>query len=260
MARFRMSAFVSASVLAGALFGAASVMRLPAQAQLISPDEQLSVSMDLLPGETYEAFIARAEVEAARQIDNYFELTGADGVLLTLNGSNAGLLAPVLEVTISREQWTAFPQVDYWATYFTDSDVLLGLSEPAPQPNPAVADSDLEENDALASEDAPSSGSATITAPTSGGDSITPTSDEDEPVEPQTGITTPASEVAPFEPTPGAGTTDSGGEVDFEDSNDFEFVPEGGTEGLTTEDGAIQPQTGIDEATEGDVQVIQEPD
>ncbi|MEO0410177.1 MAG: hypothetical protein AAF289_22755, partial [Cyanobacteria bacterium P01_A01_bin.135] len=145
MDRFTVRAAIGTGVLTGALLLGTAVVMAPARAQLISPDEQLSVSLNLLPGETYEAFLQRAEGEAAGQIDNYFERTGADSVLLTLNGSHEGLVAPVMEVAVSREQWAGFSQVDYWATYFTDSDVLLGLSEPDSPASPTVADEEEPE-------------------------------------------------------------------------------------------------------------------
>ncbi len=251
------AATIKAAALSLSLMTAGVAFVLPAKAQVSAPAQQLSISVALLPGESYEAFVKRAGQTAQVQVQRYFETSSADSVLVTLNGSNAGLIAPVLDLNVTREQWTAVPQTEQWATYFPDSEVLLGLAEPAPQPDPAVArdgsDSDTAEADQNRQ---PSSTSVTITAPTGSDGAIDSVgrevagdrvdgATEDGAIQPQTSGTTPDSNVAPLEVAPNAGTTSSGGVVDAEDSNDFEFVPDNNPDSLTDENGAIQPETSI---------------
>ncbi|MGB3614452.1 MAG: hypothetical protein WBA10_11730 [Elainellaceae cyanobacterium] len=258
---------VSVSVLAGSVLAGSGQ---PVQAQSVEQAEQLSVALNVLPGESYDAFIERAEAETQLQVESYFQRTAADSVMVTFNGNNEGLIAPVLELAVTREQWAAAPQTKRWATYFLDSDVLLGLADPAPQPNPAIAEDGTAGSDGIAGEPTEDPGAAsaegstttTISVPTDDGGSITPTAEDgstgDDAVQPQTSSTTPTSEAAPFEATPEAGTTNNSDVVDFEDSNDFEIVPDSNDGDLTNEDGAIQPQTSTTEDNSDDVRVIGE--
>ncbi|MGF1515889.1 MAG: hypothetical protein ACFB5Z_19630 [Elainellaceae cyanobacterium] len=243
----------------------------PAQAQVVSPEEQLSISMTLLPGESYEDFVERAEEAVEQQVQRFFQRSAASSVLVIFNGQNAGLIAPVLELSVTRTQWTAAPETEQWATYFPGSDVLLGIAEPA-QPEPPVAEGDAEnevaEEDTAAEEviDAPASEPAdsgvTISVPTGNSEAAGSAADEG-PVQPQTSTTTPESNVAPLEVTPNAGTTANEDVVDFEDSNDFETVPGNSGDDLVNDDGAIQPQTTFaqpEDLPSDDAEVIVEPD
>lgn len=232
------------------LFGAASTaLAQSAPVQVAAPADQLSISMSLLPEESCEDFVERAEEAVEQQVQRYFQRTAADRVMVTFNGSNAGLVAPVLELDVTREQWTAVPQTVQWATYFPSGEVLLGLAEPAPQPNPAVTESEENAEEERQPAGTTASPTVTVTTPSGDGDSEGDGSGsaddltQEGAIQPQTSTTTPDSDVAPLEVTPDAGTTSSGGTVDFEDSNDFETVPDDSSDSLTTEDGAIQPQT-----------------
>ncbi|MGF1537814.1 MAG: hypothetical protein ACFB4J_15225 [Elainellaceae cyanobacterium] len=223
------------------LFGAVgTALAQSAPAQVTAPADQLSISMSLLPGESYEDFVERAEEAVAQQVQRYFQRTAAERVMVTFNGSNSGLVAPVLELDVTREQWTAVPQTVQWATYFPDGEVLLGLAEPAPQPNPAVTETDGgEPSQPTVTEDSPA---VTITTPSgdvdsaidagadsSGGDRADDATQED--TQPAPSTITPDSDVAPLEVPPDAGTTSSGSTIDSEDSNDLETVPDDNSDG-----------------------------
>lgn len=106
---------------------------------------RVSVAIDSFPEESYETLVRRAETTARaaaqRSFDSDILITE---VVVTIVGENAGAVAPILALEVSRNQWRSRPDTQRWATYFRASRALLGYERPTPPTatTPGVAPAD----------------------------------------------------------------------------------------------------------------------
>lgn len=145
---------------------------------------RVSVSIEVSsPNERYENFLRRAELVARAAVQRSFDtdllITEA---LVTVVGEHRGLVAPVLEIKVTRPQWRSRPDPAYWATYFSTARSLLGYggrpatatvapppvpTTPQPVPAPAVvpAQPPVTNEAPPAPTDVPAPGGVTIPIP-----------------------------------------------------------------------------------------------
>lgn len=106
---------------------------------------RVDVTLDVLPGETFELLLHRAEAIARAATQRSFDrelLVNEVNVMIMaqLNGN----LAPILSLQVSRENWRARPDPKIWSIYYRTSKTLLKLNAPAtvlsvPTPTPTTA-------------------------------------------------------------------------------------------------------------------------
>lgn len=96
---------------------------------------RVDVSLTSQTDETYENFLRRAEAvaraAAQRSFDGDILVTEVE---VTIVGEHNGAIAPVLLLSVSRKNWKNRPDAQYWATYFSNSKLLLNFQPPTPQP------------------------------------------------------------------------------------------------------------------------------
>ena len=106
----------------------------------------VSVSLNRQPRESYDSLVRRAEAVARAAAQRSFDgdILVTD-VAVTILGQNEGTIVPVLRLKVSRQAWRSSPDTQSWATYFRDSQALLGLNNPngqspttEPTPTPEV--------------------------------------------------------------------------------------------------------------------------
>jgi len=89
---------------------------------------RVEVTLDVQPGESYDALIRRAEVvaraAAQRSFDRDILITD---VLIMVTAQNEASVAPILSLEATRTQWRSIPDAHRWATYYRSSKNLLGL-------------------------------------------------------------------------------------------------------------------------------------
>ena len=90
---------------------------------------RLNVSVARQPGEGYRSFVRRAEgvARAAAQRSFDRDILVSD-VAVTIIGQNNGSIAPILDLKVTRQNWRSRPDAQRWATYFPDTQKLLGFS------------------------------------------------------------------------------------------------------------------------------------
>ncbi|ACK68556.1 putative FHA domain containing protein [Gloeothece citriformis PCC 7424] len=101
------------------------------------------------PQESYEELLQRAEKLAKVTIDTRLKQDPSlDEIKVIIVGENQGAIAPLLMVKATRQGWINRPQVRPWATYFTDSRLLLGFDQPevTPEPNQPTPQPPTAEN------------------------------------------------------------------------------------------------------------------
>ncbi len=99
--------------------------------------------------QTAQAYTARTEVSLTRQSDESYEnlLRRAEAVArataqrsfdgdilvtevsVTISGQNGAAIAPILLLEVSRSNWKRRPDSQFWATYFPNTEFLLGFME-----------------------------------------------------------------------------------------------------------------------------------
>lgn len=102
-----------------------SVFSPPVQAYT----SRVDVVLDVLPEETYETLLRRAEAVARaatqRSFDRDILVTDVSVVITAQNRSS---IVPILTLTATRSQWQGRPDPRNWATYYTSARGLLGLT------------------------------------------------------------------------------------------------------------------------------------
>lgn len=90
---------------------------------------RLSVSVARQPRESYRSFVRRAETIARAAAQRSFDrdILVSD-IAVTIIGQNNGSIAPVLALNVTRQNWRRRPDAQRWATYFPDTQTLLGFS------------------------------------------------------------------------------------------------------------------------------------
>lgn len=85
--------------------------------------------------ESYEQLMQRGENLAQSTINTRLKQNPSlDQIKVIIVGENEGAIAPLMSVQVSRQGWMNTPQVRYWATYFTDSRLLLGFDQAVATP------------------------------------------------------------------------------------------------------------------------------
>ena len=115
---------------------------LPAIAQTtVNADVHLEASED----ESYRVFIARAEANAAVKVQSLFDqdLLRTE-VRVTVLGQRSAVIAPVLKLRVSRQEWTSYPDPEIWSIYYPEAKAFLFTEELAP-PAPAESPEMMEE-------------------------------------------------------------------------------------------------------------------
>lgn len=124
---------------------------------------RVNVSLTSKSDETYENFLRRAEAvaraAAQRSFDGDILVTE---VAITIVGEHQGAIAPILLLSVSRQNWKNRPDTQYWATYFSNSKLLLDFEAPIPLPEATPNSSVAPPNPTLPPEAVPNP----ITTPT----------------------------------------------------------------------------------------------
>lgn len=90
--------------------------------------------IDTLVDENYETLLRRAEAVARAAAQRSFDQDIlATEVSVIVAGQNAGAIAPILDLRVSRQQWRNRPDPQVWATYYRSARSLL-LFDQAPAP------------------------------------------------------------------------------------------------------------------------------
>jgi hypothetical protein len=105
---------------------------------------RVSVSLQRQPNESFETFISRAEAAARAAAQQNFTGSATSDVSVTVLGESAGLVAPLLSLEVTRDNWRSRSDPQQWATYYSDARTLLGFESLAPataaQPTPTAPD------------------------------------------------------------------------------------------------------------------------
>lgn len=90
---------------------------------------RLNVSLARQPSESYRSFVRRAEAVARAAAQRSFDrdILVSD-IAVTIVGQNNGSIAPILSLNVSRPNWRRRPDAQRWATYFPDTQKLLGFT------------------------------------------------------------------------------------------------------------------------------------
>jgi hypothetical protein len=91
--------------------------------------------IDTLADENYETLLRRAEAVARAAAQRSFDQDIlATEVSVIVAGHNAGAIAPILDLRVSRQQWRNRPDPQVWATYYRSARSLLFFNQqPATQ-------------------------------------------------------------------------------------------------------------------------------
>lgn len=190
---------------------------------------QVNVSLQRQPNESFETLINRAEAAARATAQQNFANNAASDVAVTVLGESAGLVAPLLSLEVSRDNWRNRPDPQQWATYYSNARTLLGFESLAPataaQPTPAV----------------PSQPTAEATDPTTASPTAQPAAS---PI--PTIVAPPAAQASPTSGTPSNATP----------ANTAPGEPQQapGTPGVQPSDPSNQQPAGQSESTTGDSQ------
>ncbi|MGP1382048.1 MAG: hypothetical protein ACTS2F_00730 [Thainema sp.] len=112
-----------------ALGGTVGVMQ-SAIAPLVAQAYTARVDLTLASGkeETYEVLLNRAENVARAAVQRSFDadLLATDVIVIVV-GDRGGIVAPIMDVRVSRAEWRSRPDVAYWGDYYLDARALLGF-------------------------------------------------------------------------------------------------------------------------------------
>jgi hypothetical protein len=128
---------LSVSLLSVLSFGGISWLTLaaiaPQSAQAYTAN--VSVSLNRQPNENFQSFMRRAEsvarAAAQRSFDRDILVTD---VAVTVLGQNDGAIVPLLSLKVSRQAWKSRPDPQRWASYFPNTQLLLGIKDPDNRP------------------------------------------------------------------------------------------------------------------------------
>jgi hypothetical protein len=94
---------------------------------------QTNVTLDVLPSESYDTLIRRAEAvaraAAQRSFDRDLLINQISVVILAQNQANT---VPILTLSTTRSQWRSRPDARRWATYYPSAKPLLGFDNRQP--------------------------------------------------------------------------------------------------------------------------------
>ena len=91
----------------------------------------VNVPIEWEANETYEGLTRRAEMTARATAQQSFDRDILiTEVAITVLGTSGEIVVPLLLLQVSREDWRARPDPQYWATYYNSARELLQLSQP----------------------------------------------------------------------------------------------------------------------------------
>lgn len=91
---------------------------------------RIALSLNRLQGESYDAYLRRAEVFAGLGIQRTFlsdPLTSE--VKITVINEGFGIAMPIMDVQVTRSQWRQNPDPQDWASYYDGAPTSLDLLE-----------------------------------------------------------------------------------------------------------------------------------
>ncbi|MDX2239782.1 MAG: hypothetical protein NW224_03760 [Leptolyngbyaceae cyanobacterium bins.302] len=122
--------------ISGGWFAWNAIAPLPVHAYVA----RTSVVLDVQAGESYSAFLSRAETVARAAVQRNFDRDILiSEVYIVMVGQRQGQATPVLSVRVSRNQWRSRPDSRRWATYFPTARTLLGFGTSPAKPTPPAA-------------------------------------------------------------------------------------------------------------------------
>ncbi len=128
---------LSVSLLSVLSFGGISWLTLAAIAPQIAQayTANVSVSLNRQPNESFQSFMRRAESVARAAAQRSFDgdILVRD-VAVTVLGQNDGAIVPLLSLKVSRQAWKSRPDPQRWASYFPNTQLLLGIKDPENRP------------------------------------------------------------------------------------------------------------------------------
>lgn len=128
---------LSVSLLSVLSFGSISWLTLAAIAPQIAQayTANVSVSLNRQPNESFQSFMRRAESVARAAAQRSFDgdILVRD-VAVTVLGQNDGAIVPILSLKVSRQAWKSRPDPQRWASYFPNTQLLLGIKDPENRP------------------------------------------------------------------------------------------------------------------------------
>ncbi|MFM8295574.1 MAG: hypothetical protein ACKN9E_13640 [Microcystaceae cyanobacterium] len=107
---------------------------------------QIPLTLYRQPNEEFNAFVQRARVLTTETLKQRFERDqDLNQLRVVVMGVNNGDVAPLLAVTMSREQWRSAGNASPYISYFPDSQALLNFQGPplpteANSPSPAMTE------------------------------------------------------------------------------------------------------------------------
>jgi hypothetical protein len=105
---------------------------------------RVDLAIDRLPEENYETLLRRAEMVARAAAQRSFDqdiLVTEVSIIIT--AQNQGMIAPVLALEVSRNEWKKRPDPQRWATYFKTARSLLLFDQPSTPENAKTATTPL---------------------------------------------------------------------------------------------------------------------
>ncbi len=121
------NSFIVFASLAGLGFGSLLVLADKPTVTRVQT-RQLNLSLTTYERESYEDFLLRVEALAKENLNVLFQQNPSlQAVKILISGENQGLIAPVLSVSVSRQNWLMRPYVRTWGNYYENSKLLLGF-------------------------------------------------------------------------------------------------------------------------------------
>ncbi|PSN20167.1 hypothetical protein C7271_03555 [filamentous cyanobacterium CCP5] len=113
------------------LVGTGSLWSLPtaiAPPAAIAYTTRLNLFLTRSDQESFEALLRRAEITARAGVQRSFDADIlASTAVITVVADSQGITVPLLTVEVSRAEWRARPDVEYWARYYEAAKALLAL-------------------------------------------------------------------------------------------------------------------------------------
>ncbi|MEL7316796.1 MAG: hypothetical protein AAFN08_17935 [Cyanobacteria bacterium J06559_3] len=101
-------------------------LNTPAAAQI--NNSRVSLFVFRAEGETYSTFLRRAEALARTGVQQTFDNDSLiSEAVVTIIGENQGISVPIMEVTVTRNEWQERPDPQYWAVYYRTAPMLLNF-------------------------------------------------------------------------------------------------------------------------------------
>jgi hypothetical protein len=79
---------------------------------------------------SFESLIGKAEMLAQETANQAFRDANTTEIIINISGEQAGQIAPILFLSITRENWQRQPSIQLWAKYPGGVKRLLGFDRP----------------------------------------------------------------------------------------------------------------------------------